>query len=97
MARQDRLDGFVERQVVAVQQLLEEHRDRAKPPRDYRWPPLSPSCIALVEEVTQDDGREVRPEGAAFLELAENLVVVLHQLQPDVPSEIVGLASADNQ
>jgi hypothetical protein len=88
-------DRFGERQPVAGDEPLEAHGERAIAIGGSRWPPASPFTIALVEEHTMQDDREIRAQAAGPFKPSNYGVVVLDELEECEGSEFVELIAAD--
>ena len=72
-------EGFFDAMRVAVDEALEQHRDRPEPLGHRRGTPASPLFRAEIERQALDDRGQVGPEGAAILELAEDRVILIDQ------------------
>src|SRR5581483_654804 len=86
---------LVERQAVAVEQLLEQAGVATEPLRLRRRTPLPPLAVAEVDEEARHHHGEIRAQRAAPLELPQDRVVPLDQSQPHVGLELVLLLDAE--
>ena len=66
-------------------------RHRAEPLGHRRWPPAAPLFRAEIERHALDHRREIRPQRAAALELAQDGVVVVDQPQVDEAGKVLPL------
>ena len=81
----------VEGAAVSIDELLEQNADDAESSRLRRRRPLSPNVPPVVQEGFVDHHREVGGEAALSLEFADDGVVVVAELEPDVGREIFGV------
>ena len=90
-----RVNCFIEGEPVAADQLFKEDGGAAETAGSSRGSPFAPALVEEIEAQPLDDNREIRPDGAASLELPENGEILVDQLESDDARELLRIRDGE--